>query len=155
MATCDTVVLDISLWKSPRPENWFPYNNDPQLNVINTNAPHCLWGTLWNQHSQERRLTRTWWPNFKLDRSLLNIASGLILTLGQNGGTNRVIPHKRQAVYFAQIHYYIVRYNSWKVWSIIKFLMVRRNISRYRIWWQIWWDSNDMMANVSCLSSFT
>ena len=47
----------------------FAYNNGSHLNVINKNAPNYLRSNWWNQHSRERRLTRTgqkWWPTIKL-----------------------------------------------------------------------------------------
>ena len=66
----------------------FAYNDGSQINVVNTNSPHCLWDNWRNQHFQERCLAGTgqeWWLSIQLfqvvARSLLNIVRGYILTL--------------------------------------------------------------------------
>ena len=45
------------------------YSDSAQLNVINANAAHCLWGNWGNWHSRERRLNgigQKWWATMKV-----------------------------------------------------------------------------------------
>ena len=100
-----SVILNISLWESPRPENWTLFSIitgrilvgmitslvwDDTLQTATahswfTDLPHCLWDNRGNQHNRERRLTATgqkWWSIIKLcqrsRRGRLNIIKGLV-----------------------------------------------------------------------------
>ena len=122
-----TIILNISLRERPRHKHnfndykywlvrltlclrWrFEYNENSQLNAINSNVTHCLWGIWGNQHYQ-KKAERDWTKVMVNNKNCQRVTKSLLLCIVNeiplkltaavrlNGRFSRMISYSYRAV---------------------------------------------------------